>query len=81
MLVGVTDRQDSVAVTHAPSVGLTSEAALNINLNIPSMSEQQRLKGKGDQKKGNDLTPVKSSFLWLEHLGDVDQEAYTTVIY
>lgn len=45
------------------------------------MSEQQRLKGKSDHKKWNDLKQVKSSFLWLKHLGDIDQEAYTTVIY
>lgn len=45
------------------------------------MSEQQRLKGKGDQKKGNDLKQVKSSYLWLKHLGDIEQEAYTTIIY
>lgn len=81
MIVGVSDRQDSVAVTHAPSVGLTSEPAVNINLNIPSVSEQRGLKGKGDQEKGNDLKRVRSSFLWLKHLGDIDQKAYTTVIY
>lgn len=81
MIVGATDRLDPVAVTHAPSVGLTSEPAVNINLNIPSMSEQRRLKGKANQKKLNDLKQVKFSFLWLEHLGDIEQEAYTTIIY